>query len=105
MAAENPQLGAYQLAVTGGALDLPEGTRSAGARLVFVGTPTKGPSVRDQQALEPGPDGSSWARSLVEQAADTMAASAFTARENDLCSMCPVRRSCPVQTEGRSVIS
>ncbi|WP_277208847.1 PD-(D/E)XK nuclease family protein [Isoptericola croceus] len=104
-AAENPQLGAYQLAVTDGALDLPEGTRSAGARLVFVGTPTKGPSVRDQQALEPGPDGSSWARSLVEEAADTMAASAFAARENDLCSMCPVRRSCPVQTEGRSVIS
>ena len=104
-AAENPQLGAYQLAVTDGALDLPEGTRSAGARLVFVGTPTKGPTVRGQGALEPGADGSSWARSLVEQAADTMAASAFTARENDLCSMCPVRRSCPVQTEGRSVIS
>ncbi|GAA1973280.1 ATP-dependent DNA helicase [Isoptericola halotolerans] len=104
-AAENPQLGAYQLAVEGGALDLPEGTRSAGARLVFVGTPTKGPSLRGQEALEPGADGSSWARSLVEQAADTMAASAFTARENDLCGMCPVRRSCPVQTEGRSVIS
>ncbi|MCK0117403.1 ATP-dependent helicase [Isoptericola sp. S6320L] len=104
-AAENPQLGAYQLAVEGGALDLPEGTRSAGARLVFVGTPTKGPSVRGQGALEPGADGSSWARSLVEQAADTMAASAFVARENDLCGMCPVRRSCPVQAEGRSVIS
>ncbi|WP_407318747.1 ATP-dependent DNA helicase [Isoptericola halotolerans] len=104
-AAENPQLGAYQLAVDGGALGLPEDTRSSGARLVFVGTPTKGPSLRDQPALDTGADGSSWARALVEQAADTMADSAFRARENDLCGMCPVRRSCPVQTEGRSVIS
>ncbi|WP_402464101.1 ATP-dependent helicase [Isoptericola aurantiacus] len=104
-AAENPQLGAYQLAVTEGALDLPPGTRTTGARLVFVGTDTKGPSLRTQPSLDPAPDGSSWARALVEQAADTMAASAFTARENDLCSMCPVRRSCPVQPEGRSVIS
>ncbi|PFG42383.1 superfamily I DNA/RNA helicase [Isoptericola jiangsuensis] len=103
-AAENPQLGAYQLAVTEGALDLPDGTRSAGARLVYVGTDTKGPSLREQAALDPEPDGSSWARTLVTEAADTMAAATFTARQNDLCGMCPVRRSCPVQTEGRTVI-
>jgi superfamily I DNA/RNA helicase/RecB family exonuclease len=102
---ENPQLGAYQLAVTEGALDLPEGTRTSGARLVFVGTDTKGPSLRQQAALVPEPDGSSWARALVQNAADTMAASAFTAQENDLCPRCPVRRSCPVQSEGRSVIA
>ncbi|ANC30986.1 UrvD/REP family ATP-dependent DNA helicase [Isoptericola dokdonensis] len=103
-AAENPQLGAYQLAVTEGALDLPAGTRSAGARLVYVGTDTRGPALRAQAALEPEPDGSSWARALVTQAADTMAASAFTAQQNDLCGMCPVRRSCPVQPEGRTVV-
>ncbi|WP_418277684.1 ATP-dependent helicase [Isoptericola jiangsuensis] len=103
--AENAQLGAYQLAVTEGALDLPEGTRSAGARLVFVGTDTKGPSLRHQGALEPQEDGTSWARALVEEAADTMAASAFVAHENDLCPRCPVRRSCPVQSEGRKVVS
>ncbi|MDO8144215.1 ATP-dependent DNA helicase [Isoptericola sp. 178] len=104
-AAENPQLGAYQLAVDAGALDLPEGTRSAGARLVHVATGARGATLRTQSALDVGDDGSSWARALVEQAADTMAASAFTARENDLCTVCPVRRSCPVQAEGRSVIS
>ncbi|MEG3615760.1 ATP-dependent DNA helicase [Isoptericola haloaureus] len=104
-AAENPQLGAYQLAVESGALDLPDGVRSAGARLVYVANGARGATLRTQPALEVEPDGSSWARALVEQAADTMAASAFTARENDLCTMCPVRRSCPVQTEGRSVIS
>ncbi|MEU2201761.1 PD-(D/E)XK nuclease family protein [Isoptericola sp. NPDC019482] len=103
-ATEHPQLGAYQLAVSEGALDLPPGTSSAGARLVYVGTPTVGPTLRDQPALQVGEDGSSWARALVESAADTMAAGRFTAHENDLCPMCPVRRSCPVQPEGRNVI-
>ncbi|PZR54991.1 ATP-dependent helicase [Xylanimonas oleitrophica] len=102
--AEHAQLGAYQLAVEGGALDLPEGTRSAGARLVFVGTPTVGPTVRTQAALSPAPDGSSWASALVEGAADAMAAARFDAHPNDLCPMCPVRRSCPLQPEGRNVI-
>jgi RecB family exonuclease len=103
-ATEHPQLGAYQLAVAEGALDLPPGTPSAGARLVYVGTPTVAPTLRSQPALDVGEDGSSWARALVESAADTMAASRFTAHENDLCPMCPVRRSCPVQPEGRNVI-
>jgi RecB family exonuclease len=104
-AAEHPQLGAYQLAVTEGGLDLPSGTRSAGAQLVYLGTPTVSPTVRSQPALAPEPDGTSWARSLVEGAANTMAAATFTARENDLCAVCPVRRSCPVQPEGRNVVS
>lgn len=103
-AAEHPQLGAYQLAVTEGALDLPPGTRSAGARLVYVGTPTVAPSVRAQPGLDVDADGASWARALVEGAADTMASARFTAHENDLCGVCPVRRSCPVQPEGRNVI-
>ncbi|MGE9348116.1 ATP-dependent helicase [Isoptericola variabilis] len=103
-ATEHPQLGAYQVAVSEGALDLPPGTPSAGARLVYVGTPTVAPTLRDQPALQVGEDGSSWARALVESAADTMAAGRFTAHENDLCPMCPVRRSCPVQPEGRTVI-
>jgi RecB family exonuclease len=104
-AAEHPQLGAYQLAVEAGGLDLPEGTRSAGAQLVYLGTPTVSPTVRAQPALAPEADGSSWARALVEGAADTMAAARFIAHENDLCAVCPVRRSCPVQPEGRTVVA
>jgi len=103
--AEHAQLGAYQLAVEGGALELSEGTRSAGARLVFVGTDTVRASLREQPALDPDPDGSSWARTLVEGAASSMAASRFAAHTNDLCPMCPVRRSCPLQPEGRGVIA
>lgn len=103
--AEHPQLGAYQLAVEAGGLDLPDGTRSAGAQLVYVGSTHVGPAVVAQPALDPEPDGSSWARDLVEDAAGTMAAAEFTARRNGLCEMCPVRRSCPVQPEGRKVVA
>jgi superfamily I DNA/RNA helicase/RecB family exonuclease len=103
-AAENPQLGAYQLAVEEGALDLPEGTVSKGASLVYVGTETVSASVRNQPALVPDEDGNSWARDTVEGAADTMAAAQFAAKNNDLCEVCPVRRSCPLQPEGRKVV-
>ncbi|MDF9875138.1 ATP-dependent helicase [Cellulosimicrobium cellulans] len=103
--AEHPQLGAYQLAVEAGALDVPGGTRSAGAQLVYVGSTHVGPAVVPQPALDPAPDGSSWARDLVEEAAGTMSAATFTARQNGLCEMCPVRRACPVQPEGRRVVA
>ena len=103
-AAENPQLGAYQLAVQQGALDLPDGTVSKGASLVYVGTETVSASVRNQPGLIADPDGNSWARDTVEGAADTMAAARFAAKNNDLCEMCGVRRSCPLQPEGRKVV-
>ncbi|GAB4084192.1 ATP-dependent DNA helicase [Myceligenerans cantabricum] len=103
-ATENPQLGAYQLAVEQDALDLPDGTVSKGASLVYVGTPSARATVRDQSALAPGPDGESWARDVVEQAADTMASDSFAAQRNKLCEMCSVRRSCPLQPEGRKVV-
>ncbi|MFD6444559.1 ATP-dependent helicase [Promicromonospora sp. NPDC060204] len=103
-AAENPQLGAYQLAVEEGALDLPDGTVSKGASLVYVGTETVSASVRNQPPLAPDDEGNSWARDTVEGAADTMAAARFAARNNDLCEMCAVRRSCPLQPEGRKVV-
>lgn len=103
-AANNPQLGSYQLAVTEGALDLPAGTGTAGAALVYLARGSAGATIRHQKALAPEPDGSSWARDLVESAAEAMAGAEFTARRHTLCAMCPVRRSCPVQPEGRGVV-
>lgn len=103
-AAENPQLGAYQLAVEQHALDLPDDAVSKGASLVYVGTGSERVTVREQPSLEPGPDGESWAREVVADAADTMASASFAAQRNKLCDMCPVRRSCPLQPEGRKVI-
>jgi RecB family exonuclease len=103
-AEENPQLGSYQLAVAEGAFDgLADGTRSAGAQLVYVAL-GRSATVRRQSALAVAEDGSSWARTMVDGVATTMAASAFTACVNDLCERCPVRTSCPVRAEGRQVI-
>ena len=104
-AEENPQLAAYQLAVDAGAFgSLPEGTTSAGATLVYLGTGAKA-AVRAQPALEVEPDGSSWARTLVDSVAESMAASTFVATANDQCDRCPVRRACPVRGEGGQVVA
>ncbi|KQY25540.1 DNA helicase [Cellulomonas sp. Root485] len=104
-AAENPQLGAYQLAVDAGAFDgLPDGTTSGGAQLVFLGTGATA-VTRSQEPLGPEVDGPSWARTMVDQVADKMAASTFQATANDLCDRCPVRRSCPVRGEGGQVVA
>ena len=98
----NAQLGAYQLAVEEGAFpSLPAGTRSVGAQLVFISEGSRA-TLRGQPAL--GDPESSWARTLVEEAAETMAGAEFSAVENALCAMCGVRRSCPLQSEGRQVI-
>ncbi|QIK84117.1 UrvD/REP family ATP-dependent DNA helicase [Sanguibacter sp. HDW7] len=102
----NPQLGAYQVALEAGAFgDVPgvgDEPVGGGARLVHVGGTAKGPSLREQpplaQAEDPG-----WARALVEGAATTMAAATFTATRNSMCDFCPVRRSCPLQEEGRTM--
>ncbi|WP_456824878.1 ATP-dependent helicase [Cellulomonas sp. P5_E12] len=103
--AENPQLGAYQLAVDAGAFDgLPDGATSGGAQLVFLGTGASA-VLRTQEPLGPEVDGPSWARTMVDQVADRMAASTFEATANDLCDRCPVRRSCPVRGEGGQVVA
>ncbi|WP_286218303.1 RecB family exonuclease [Paraoerskovia sediminicola] len=102
----NPQLGAYQLALTEGAFDLPDvpdETPSAGARLVFVGM-GRSAALRSQAPLQVRDDGSSWVHDMVDEVASTMSGATFGARQNDLCSVCPVRRSCPVQVEGRQVL-
>ncbi len=101
---QNPQLGSYQLAVDAGAFEgLPVGTRSAGARLVFVGDVNKGYAERHQQALEPDETGATHAHRAIAGAVEAMAASCFTATVNDLCPTCPVRRSCPAQDDGEQV--
>ena len=98
------QLGVYQLAVEEGGFEpvAPGERRSGGAALVQLGTTTKGVGVQSQPALadddEPG-----WARDLVASAAEGMAGRAFPATGNGLCRVCAVRRSCPLQAEGRRV--
>jgi len=98
------QLGVYQLAIELGGFEAvaPGERRSGGAELVQLGTATKGVGVQPQPALtadaEPG-----WAHELVENVAEGMAGNRFPATGNGLCRVCAVRRSCPLQPEGRQV--
>ena len=103
-AAELPghgQLATYQLAVEEGAFA--GVTESGGAELVQLGKAAgKEPAVQAQPPLSSADD-AGWARTLVLEVADGMAGSAFGAVENRYCARCPVRTSCPVQDDGRTV--
>lgn len=102
-AARHAQLGAYQAAVDSGAFDdVADGARSAGAALVYVGTDNRTYSRRDQPALA-SDDEPTWVGDLLAEVADVVSRSAVAASGNDLCRMCPVTRSCPLQPEGRVV--
>ena len=93
-AQRHAQLGMYQLAIAEGVLQ--EGDSPGGGRLVYLGKAgTAGPTERQQDPLTPEARGQ-W-RELVGRAAATTQGPQFTARVNDGCAHCPVRRSCPAQ--------
>jgi len=98
------QLGLYQVVVEAGGLEehVQHPASSGGAALVQLGGTTKSPGEQVQPALADAAD-PAWAHRLLEETAEGMAASAFDAVENDLCSRCPVRTSCPLRPEGRQV--
>src|SRR5690625_5059720 len=102
-AEEDLQLAAYQAAVREGALDEdlgPDaGQRLNGAQLVYVGTPTRRPSVRTQTAL-PRAEDPAWFDTVVDRVAGEVSGSQVTARVNSHCSRCAVRTSCALQPEG-----
>ncbi len=94
------QLATYQVAIDAGGLGRP--ARSDSARLVYLGTGKAAPATREQPAPRHTPE-PGWAHELVARVADTMSGSVFEARVNPGCGHCPVRRSCPLQSEGRQV--
>ena len=102
--ARHAQLGVYQLAAAEGGFDAvaPGAVGSGGAELVQLGTPTKGAGVQTQRPLADDDD-PEWARRLVETAAEGMAGEEFPAAANPMCRTCAVKRSCPLQPEGRHV--
>jgi RecB family exonuclease len=102
-AARHAQLGAYQLAVEAGAFDdVAEGVRTGGAALVYIGTDNRSYTTRDQPPLREDPE-PTWAADLVAGVADAVRRSAMAASAGDMCRHCAVRRSCPLQDEGRVV--
>lgn len=106
VAESNPQLGAYQLAVAEGALGAEPPTRApdghtaghtGGASLVFVAV-NQNVLVREQAPLHQDPR--PWAREMVEEAAQIVAAEEFPARPSKACTWCPVRSACPAHADG-----
>ncbi len=80
-----------------------ERSGSGGAVLVQLGTPTKGPGVQVQPPVRDDPHDPRWAHRMLSDAAAGMAGSGFVASGNPLCRTCKVRRSCPLQPQGRQV--
>ena len=97
---DHKQLQAYQLAVIEGAFtELNPNTTSGGAELLFVGNNAKSASVRSQEPI----DGEVF-KAEVAEVAIGMSGSRFRATINDQCDRCQVRKSCPIQSHGRTVV-
>lgn len=93
----NPQLAAYQAAVSLGAF--PSAGRPGGAELVYLRSGS--PKVMQQDVPTPGST-LTWL-GTIRTAAAHLASSGALAQENARCERCPVRTSCPLQNEGRQV--
>ncbi|MFC0675749.1 PD-(D/E)XK nuclease family protein [Brachybacterium hainanense] len=100
-AQEDLQLAAYQAALREGALDEALGgrARSAGASLVYLGTPSARPAIRDQRALQEAED-PAWFDAVVADVSADLRGSRVQARRTAHCDRCSVRRSCPLFPEG-----
>ncbi|MCX6428391.1 MAG: ATP-dependent DNA helicase [Actinobacteria bacterium] len=95
----NMQMQAYQLAVIEGEFaDLHESRTSAGAELVFLGKDAVGIITRNQEPIDVDS-----LKVEIENIAEGMGAAIFTATINSRCPRCPVRNSCPIQSDGRAV--
>jgi len=95
-AKKNLQLASYQIGVTEGGFT--QGDRPAGAELVYLGTDSVGPSVKQQFAID-----LEETKATIETIGEGMGAATFFATVNKRCKGCPVRKSCPVQSDGRAV--
>ena len=96
-AKENLQLASYQVGIAEGGFT--QGNVSAGAELVYLGTSTAGATLRPQHVIDVEAT-----KEKLNEIADGMGAATFFATVNKRCKGCPVRKSCPVQNDGRTVI-
>ncbi len=99
-AAENLQLACYQLAVVLNGFEKKfESPAVSGSHLVFLGHETKEVATRERPPIDVAE-----VSTHLEAIADQMSSPVFIAKKNDFCSFCPVKSSCPVHLQGRSVI-
>jgi superfamily I DNA/RNA helicase/RecB family exonuclease len=96
----NMQMQAYQLAVEEGGFAGEHPSRtSAGAELVYLGTTSVGATLRRQPPIDVDV-----VKVEIETIADGMSGREFLATINMRCNTCPVRNSCPIQSDGRTVV-
>jgi superfamily I DNA/RNA helicase/RecB family exonuclease len=97
----NAQLGAYQLAIEHGAFG-EDGQRSGGAMLVQLAKGAQAVEQRQQPLSDA--DDPDWIAAEIAGVAAKLRGSTFTATVSaNVCRMCDVKASCPVQPEGRQV--
>jgi RecB family exonuclease len=96
-AQSNLQLASYQLAVAEGGFE--DGTKSAGAELVYLGDKAQKATTKEQHSID-----LEETKATIETIGEGMGAATFFATVNKRCKGCPVRKSCPVQSDGRAVI-
>ena len=96
----NLQLACYQLAVVLNAFEKKfDDPQVSGSHLVFLGHETT-----KIAALPRSPIIVEEVEAKIAEIADGMSAPYFVAKKNEFCGTCPVKTSCPVHIEGRSVI-
>ena len=93
----NLQLASYQVGIAEGGFT--QGTKTAGAELVYLGTDSQNATLRSQHVIDVEAT-----KEKLNEIAEGMGASHFFATINKRCKGCPVRKSCPVQNDGRTVI-
>ena len=103
--ADNLQLAAYQLAAILRKYKANfESNSVIGAELTYLAVDkAEGTTIRKQNALTP--EGQKVVEERLNEIADGMGAATFIARVNDKCRKCGVASSCPLQSQGRTVIS
>jgi superfamily I DNA/RNA helicase/RecB family exonuclease len=105
---DDPQLGAYQLAVRHGAALADEAgsdIREGGAELVHLRIDDSSlPKVQWQPPQAPGEDGRTAAEMQVQAAAETIRSERFVARPGPACRHCQFTRVCPAGPSGRQVV-
>ena len=99
-AAENLQLACYQLAVVLNGFEKKfDDPQISGSHLVFLGHEAKSVTTRERPPIV-----ASEVTEHLEEIAEKMSSPVFIAKKNDFCGYCPVKSSCPVHLQGRSVI-
>jgi RecB family exonuclease len=99
------QLGVYQVAVAEGAV---EGHReTGGAELVQLkhGTRDGLPRIQHQDPPEVGDSGFTWVEEVLRRGVGRLVTETFPPTPNQYCGFCAFRSSCPVQDEGRQVVT